>query len=78
MTWSDGEVYEGRYDMTYEDSWKANLGDQIKRFVEFYAGLNRPPHMTDEQYEKVVKVGARRSGISREDCINWLRDRELT
>lgn len=37
VTYTDGEIYEGRYDMKYEDTAKADLAGHISRFV-IYSG----------------------------------------
>ena len=76
VTWEDGEKYEGRYDLTYADTWKPDLGNTIRRFMNFYGGLERPPHMTDEQYEAVVAANEQRADVSRQDYIDFLKGRQ--
>lgn len=77
VTWEDGDVYKGRYDMTQKDTHSANLGEHIKGFVEYYAGLYRPPHLTPEQYEKSVTLMERRSDIPRKSYMDFIKTRQL-
>jgi hypothetical protein len=78
VTWDDGEIYEGRYDMVYADSWKANIGDQIRRFLSFYGGAECPYHMEQDKYEKTVAMLERRSGIPREQYLEFMKGREIS
>jgi hypothetical protein len=78
VTWEDGEVYEGRYDMTYEDTWKANIGDQIRRFMLFHSGLERPYWLTEDRYQQQVAMIEKRTGTPREAYAEFLKDREIT
>jgi hypothetical protein len=60
VTWADGEIYEGRYDLHHRQCRQENpngridLGDHMRVFLEFYAGLRKPSHMSREDYEHCV------------------------
>lgn len=77
VVWDDDESYEGRYDMTYEDTWKANLGDQIRRFMLYHSGLERPFYLSSERYESFISEMEKRTGRRREEYAEFLKDREL-
>jgi hypothetical protein len=57
VTWEDGETYEGRYDLHHAECHQENpngqidLGDHMRAFLEFYAGVRKPAHMRHEDYE---------------------------
>jgi hypothetical protein len=77
VVWDDDESYEGRYDLTYEDTWKANLGDQIRRFMLYHSGLERPFYLPSERYESFISEMEKRTGRRREEYAEFLKDREL-
>ncbi len=60
VTWEDGETYEGRYDLHHVQCRQENpnglidLGDHVRGFLEFYAGLRKPSHMKQEDYEHCI------------------------
>lgn len=51
VTYADGEVYEGRYDLTHEDQTSASVERHITQFLKFHAGDYCPPHLTRAQYD---------------------------
>ena len=77
VVWDDDESYEGRNDLTYEDTWKANLGDQIRRFMLYHSGLERPFYLPSERYESFISEMEKRTGRRREEYAEFLKDREL-
>ncbi len=53
LTWDDGETYEGRLDVnTKEDT---NIGQHILDIIKFYGGLWKPDHLTQEEYQVIIK-----------------------
>lgn len=53
LTWTDGEVYEGRLDVnTKEDT---NVGQHILDHLRFYAGQWKPAHLTEKAYQACIK-----------------------
>jgi hypothetical protein len=60
VTWADGETYEGRYDLHHircrqeNPNGRIDIGDHIRGFLTFYAGLRRPSHMDDATYRRVL------------------------
>lgn len=56
VEYEDGETYDGRYDLVREDTTRFNkLGEHIRRFQEFCAGLYRPDHLSEEQYAAALR-----------------------
>jgi hypothetical protein len=72
ITWKDGETYKGRYDLVEDDKLRANLSKHVVENVTFLAGLRRPGHMTEEQYDQYVD----RSGMKK-DALEFLSKYEL-
>lgn len=56
VTFEDGEVFEGRYDMKPNLEGEGPLEDHIQRFVGFYSGQWRPRWMTAERYAAALAV----------------------
>lgn len=52
VTFADGEMYEGRYDLKRGDG--ASIGGHIQEFCRFNAGLARPTHLTQQQYKRFL------------------------
>jgi hypothetical protein len=50
VTWANGQTYEGRVDLQRGNIFGYHLGSHMQKHLEFYAGLYRPPHITEEQY----------------------------
>ncbi len=40
ITYTDGEIYEGRYDMQYKDTAKADLAGHVSRVVSYNSNTN--------------------------------------
>jgi hypothetical protein len=52
VEWVDGQTYEGRIDVTTKDLYKeAPLSEHIYNFALGMAGLKKPYHWSDEEYE---------------------------
>jgi hypothetical protein len=54
VVFADGEEYEGRLDCkapSCEDP-DLNVARHMREFIEFYAGVRRPVHFTDEQWTR--------------------------
>lgn len=54
VTYADGETYEGRYDLVHFTVERPDIADHMRAFVMLMAGLRKPSHMTDEQYERYL------------------------
>ena len=68
VCFEDGYVYEGRCDVNIKDEDETNMSLHIRRFVEFHAGLYKPAHMTDEQYQDYLRV----SGVDQQESRDFL------
>lgn len=56
IAFEDGDTYSGRYDLKRHDAGHADLiGRHVRQFVEFYAGLWKPPHWSEEDYEREIR-----------------------
>lgn len=69
VTWSDGEVYEGRLDCQHTSRSEPDLdvAAHIQGFVGFLAGIDRPAHIESEaKYQSTVDMLHKRGGTSRE------------
>lgn len=53
---SNGDIYRGRYDLTPEDRFKADLYKHVTDFCEFHGGIcfSLPSHITREQYSELL------------------------
>ncbi len=57
VIWEDGETYSGRYDMHFGglgDGFET-LQEHIKESLEFYAGINKPGHWSDQDWVNFCK-----------------------
>jgi hypothetical protein len=55
VTFEDGELYEGRFDMKHWSVELPDLEDHILHFVRWHAGLCEHPWCGKEQYEQMVE-----------------------
>lgn len=58
VTFEDGEVYEGRYDLKRGLKDEGSLQHHIVSFIEFYAGKHKPPHLTEQKYRDFLRSAA--------------------
>lgn len=56
VTYEDGQTYRGRYDLKHWSVESPDLGKHVSRFVKYYAGLYKPPHMSQEQYQQYLST----------------------
>lgn len=83
ITWEDGEVYKGRYDLHRIGMRQENpngcidLADHVQSFVLFLSGTRRPSHMDDDQYEKCLNLYGMTTPEKRQACLDWLAKYEL-
>lgn len=57
LTFADGNTYEGRYDLKRADATYGDLiGRHVLEFLRFHAGLRRPSHLTEAQYENFLRL----------------------
>lgn len=52
ITWSDGEIYEGRIDV--DGNELPDLAAHIREFCELYSGRRAPSHSTPEKWARFV------------------------
>lgn len=79
ITWQDGEVYNGRYDLEREDGTKKNLiGEHVQQFLTFHAGYWCPSHLTKEAYaDYLEKTGFGEGSENRAMAKKLLEEYEL-
>ena len=57
VEWMDGQTYEGRIDVETKDFYKeAPLSEHIENFALCMAGMKKPYHWTQEQYENYLNA----------------------
>ncbi len=56
VTYEDGETYSGRYDLRHWSEEYPSLAKHMRSFVAFHAGEYCPPHMTEEQYQRIMQT----------------------
>ncbi len=74
IVFADGETYSGRYDAVHptRDSYDGSLAKHVREHCEFCAGLWKPSHLTDEQYERwLAEQEANRAGF-KADALGFL------
>ena len=54
ITFEDGEVYKGRYDIGSDES---TLRQHVRRFIETYSGRVKPGHMSNVQWQAYCRDG---------------------
>ena len=50
IEWTDGAMYDGRYDLKHHSVESCDLSGHVRGFLGFYAGTACPNHMTQERY----------------------------
>ncbi len=60
VIWADGMQVSTREDVANSDRYLANLATNIRSTWLFYAGLKKPDHLTEEQYDRITSDIARR------------------
>lgn len=68
IVFEDGYLYKGRYNLYHPSVETVNLRNHVYYFQAFYAGLSRPPWMSDEQWDRAVQENE----IFRRDCEYFL------
>lgn len=78
----DAEIqleYNGRYDLKHWRVERPNLKDHVVSHLEFMAGVSRPRHMTQQQYDDfLASAVAKMPGLKDEVrlTLSYLKDRE--
>ena len=55
VTYADGDVYQGRYDLIRDDDRYGNLiSGHMADLLAFYSGTRYPSHMTRERYQEFL------------------------
>jgi hypothetical protein len=55
LVFEDGQTYSGRYDVQYKDRINGSLSKHVKDFVRFSAGLEKPSHMSQRDWENLIR-----------------------
>ncbi len=77
----DGESYEdGRFDAQHPEAKnrEASLGDHVRNFLTFRAGLRCPSHMTEADYEEYLRRTAEVSPGAKDQALHFLKTYALT
>jgi len=78
ISWEDGQTYDGRYELRYDDARKAGLiGPHVQDELIFHAGLRRPSHLSREDYEAYLVRSEMEGGPAQADYLDFLRKYEL-
>lgn len=57
IEWEDGRKYKGRIDIEKEHLKKNNpLGEHVKFFYEFLAGIKKPDNWTWDEHKRILKT----------------------
>lgn len=54
VTFADGQTYQGRFDMMHWSVEMPSLAGHVRGFLRFYAGEERPDHITPQQYQRLL------------------------
>lgn len=54
ITFEDGFVYSGRYDLVHFSKEMPNLAKHLRENVEFYSGQKCPAHLTQDAYNDII------------------------
>lgn len=73
VTFADGEVYRGRYDLHHMEVEVPDLAAHVRGEVEFYTGDHKPAHLSVADYERVRDY----PGVTREEAREWLTKYEI-
>lgn len=74
ITWSDGDTYDGRIDIG--DSGPHNLAEHIRQHLEFHAGLWKPDHLSDEDYQNLLVMNEKHD-IRTQEYIDYLATHDI-
>jgi len=55
VLYQDGQTYTGRYDLHFDDVFRADLRRHIRKFCKFSSGRASPTHIKPEHYAEFVK-----------------------
>lgn len=55
IEFENDDTYEGRFDVERLDRGLPDLRKHVREFVSFYAGLRKPAHLTDKQYQTIIQ-----------------------
>lgn len=77
VVWEDREEYKGRYDLTYDDTVRANIGEHIRDFLRLMGGTRRPNHFSKEDYEIFLENQEYMTKVPRQSYLDFMKGREL-
>lgn len=55
VIFQDGETYEGRYDLTWDDVFEGDLAKHMRDHCEFSAGVRIPAHLVAKYGEAMAR-----------------------
>ncbi len=61
VTWADGMDVRIREDVSNDGTYMPNLAERIRNLWLYYAGLRKPDHLTEEQYEDLTDDKSRKN-----------------
>lgn len=73
---SDGEEYKGRFDAAHPTSRsheQPDLGNHIRRSMEYLAGLHHPSHMRQEAYDELRNERLSKNPNIEKESIHFLK-----
>ncbi len=76
LQYADGEEYLGHYGVAHPHSRsheKPDLGAHARFHLEFNAGLNKPKHLTDDEYDTFRQRRLAENPTAEQDAIRWLK-----
>jgi hypothetical protein len=80
LVYADGESYTGRYDaaLPSKASYEGTLSDHVRSHLTFSAGLHRPDHVTEENYERYLAECETRIPGFKQNALTFLKGYALT
>lgn len=84
VTWEDGTPYEGRCDIHHIEerqettSGLVDLAEHIRDYITFIAGERRPRHMTEKEYQELLRMYVKTAPTLMEDARIFLGKYQLS
>lgn len=81
LCFTNGETYEFRFEASHphaRNHEKPALGNRVRKYLEFSAGLLCPHHLTEEQYQEQHQRILSTSPHHEQAALDWLRTYALS
>jgi hypothetical protein len=72
VTFEDGETYEGRYDAMSLASSNYGLAAHVNSWLSFNAGIRKPAHMNDKQYQECLARNEKMNPGFAKECLEFM------